>query len=156
MTLGMGDSKVLSVTVAKKSLWIKPIDGDVQKPLDMSFNAKNGDIEMHRWCDDKSSLCFLDFIYRVCRGLLLTSFFFFAFRCDEKSVVVGFSGGFVMGVSTSKSNPGKEPGRPCERALSHSKRDLLTYSPSLSLSRNTGKELFGQYGEIERNRENAY
>ena len=30
VTLGIGDSKVLSVTVAKKSLWIKPIGGDVQ------------------------------------------------------------------------------------------------------------------------------
>jgi WD repeat-containing protein 19 len=74
---GVGGSKKLSIVVSRKSLWIKAIEGDVQKPIDMSFNAKHGDIEMHRWCDDAS-------------------------------LVVGFSGGFVMGVSASKNHPGKE------------------------------------------------
>ena len=67
----------MSVCLNRKSLYVKTVSGEVIAPLDLNFNAKRGDIGMHRWVD-----------------------------CD--SFLVGFSSGFVMGVSTHKDSPGKE------------------------------------------------
>jgi len=52
--LGSGGTKRLSVSISRKSLFIKSIGGDVQAPLDLSFNSKHGDIAIHRWYDDNS------------------------------------------------------------------------------------------------------
>jgi len=49
---GQGGAKRLSVTLGRKSLLIKSIGGEVQAPMELTFNPKHGEIHLHRWYDD--------------------------------------------------------------------------------------------------------
>ena len=53
---GKGGCSRLSASLGRKTIFIKSIGGEVQVPLDMTFNQKHGDITMHRWYDDNSFL----------------------------------------------------------------------------------------------------
>jgi WD repeat-containing protein 19 len=50
---GTGGMRRISVCLGGKSILVKDLSGPGATPLDMVFNAKYGDIVMHRWFDDQ-------------------------------------------------------------------------------------------------------